>query len=182
MMTPERRAERVLEQFGAGNVPVDVYGVARHLGVRVERADLGDDVSGVLVRNLEAAVIGVHFAHHPSRQRFTIAHELGHFVLHSGGTYVDRGTYVRFRNSASGTGTDAEEHDANQFAAALLMPGAALRTEFNAHPFDLADDIAVTSLAQKLGVSIQALTFRLMNLALLSPSHAASSKKKSRAR
>jgi Zn-dependent peptidase ImmA (M78 family) len=181
-MTPEQRAERVLTEAALTSLPIDVYRVARHLRVRIEKADLGDDVSGVLVRNEDTAVVGVHYSHHPNRQRFTIAHELGHFLLHDGGTYIDRGTYVRFRDSASGSGSDKEERDANQFAAALLMPRDVVARELSQQPFDLADDAALMTVARKFGVSIQALSFRLVNLGLLPAQDAVSRASRKRSR
>src|SRR5574341_1209231 len=140
-MKPEMRAATRLRQLKTRKAPVDVWRVARQLGVRVERADLGEDCSGVLVRKGGAAVIGVNYSHHPNRQRFTIAHELGHFVLHKGDKYIDKGmTTLQFRNAESSTGTQTEEREANQFAAALLMPQEWVRREFEKQPFDLGDD------------------------------------------
>lgn len=168
-MTPETRAKALLERLRIRNAPIDVWRVARSLGVRVERADLGEDCSGVLLRNAGAAVIGVNYSHHPNRQRFTIAHELGHFVQHKGGRYIDRGITLRFRNHESGTGTQKEEREANQFAAALLMPAAWVHRELAKHPVDdPGDDRALAELCRKFGVSSQAMMFRLNNLALLS--------------
>lgn len=166
-MNPERHAQVVLADLGSDTLPVDVYQIARRHNVRVEKSDLGADCSGILVRSAEGAVIGVHYAHHPNRQRFSVAHELGHFILHEGGTYVDRGTFVRFRHTISGSASDSEEREANQFAAALLMPSDLVRQEFDEHPFDPADDEALTAMAACFGVSIQALSYRLMNLGLV---------------
>ena len=166
-MTPDRRAEQILERLGIRKPPVDVLRVARELGARVERADLGEECSGVLVRGEGSAVIGVNYRHHPNRQRFTIAHELGHYVMHDGGTYVDRSTYVRFRNFLSGSGTDSEEREANQFGASLLMPKQWVREYFTNRPFDLDDDEALAAAAIFFGVSTQAFSLRLRNLGLV---------------
>jgi len=172
-MRPETQAVTLLERLGIRSAPIDVWRVARRLGVRVERTDLGEDCSGVLVRRKSgAAVIGVNYAHHPNRQRFTVAHELGHLVLHKGGRYVDKGTTLRFRDRESGTGSQVEERQANQFAAALLMPATWVRREFAKHPFDFGDDEALTEMCRKFGVSSQAMVYRLVNLALLNESPA----------
>jgi len=162
----EKKAREVIAQLGQVAPPIDVEAVATSLGVRVERADLGDDVSGVLVRRSGQAVIGVNWAHHPNRQRFTIAHELGHFLLHEAGTYIDKGTYARFRDEQSGSGTDWEEVEANAFAAALLMPVSLVREEARRRPFDPADDAALSALAAAFAVSGQAMSIRLANLGL----------------
>ncbi|MGD0991728.1 MAG: ImmA/IrrE family metallo-endopeptidase [Gemmatimonadales bacterium] len=166
-MTPESEAARLLEQMGEKKLPIDVLRIARRLKVRVERADLGEGCSGVLVRTGKTAQIGVQFHHHPNRQRFTIAHELGHYCLHEGGTYVDRSTTARFRKDESGSGTEIEEREANQFAAALLMPEKLVRAEFAKHPFDLGDDDHLRKLCRTFEVSAQAMMWRLTNLSLL---------------
>lgn len=163
----ERKAVNLLAELGIDGLPVEVEDVARRLGIRVENADLGDDVSGVLVRSGEHAVIGVNWTHHPNRRRFTIAHEIGHYLLHEEGTYIDKGTHARFRDEQSGSGTDQEEIEANAFAAALLMPAKKVREEARRRPFDPADDADLNALALTFGVSSQAMSFRLANLKLL---------------
>src|ERR1041384_7945755 len=78
---PEHRAEALLKKLGLYRVPVAVERVAAGLGLQVERADL-DDVSGLLVIEDDKGMIGVNASHPQVRQRFTIAHEVGHYVLH----------------------------------------------------------------------------------------------------
>lgn len=170
MGTPDREARALIARLSLTGPPVDVEAVARLLGVSVEQADLGEDVSGVLIRKDNLSVIGVNMAHHPNRQRFTIAHELGHFRLHQGGTFIDKGLYVTFRDAESGSGTIRQEREANQFAAALLMPASWLTEAFRNHPFDLGDEDALSALSRQFEVSTQALSFRLQNLKLLAAS------------
>ena len=71
-------------------------------------------------------IIGVNSLHHPNRQRYTIAHELGHLELHrqliTSEVHVDKGFPVLMRDPKSATGTELHEIEANQFAAELLMP------------------------------------------------------------
>ena len=102
-----------------------------------------------------------------NRQRFSIAHEIGHFVLHEGDTYIDNGYRVQFRDLESGSGTKGEEMDANAFAAALLMPAEWVKDAFYQQPFDLTEDGVLRMLAQKFQVSTQAMSYRLMRLRLL---------------
>ena len=137
------------------------------IGVQLEQADLGEDCSGVLVRRGQSAMIGVHWGHRPNRQRFTIAHELGHFLLHEHGTYVDKATTARFRANEAGSGSIREEREANQFAAALLMPAQWVQEEFLKHPFDFGDDATLRELCDRFEVSSQAMMWRLKNLGLL---------------
>jgi Zn-dependent peptidase ImmA (M78 family) len=158
----ERKALQLLRRAGVLEPPVDVEKVAAHLNLRVERSDLGTDCSGILVRVSEnAAVIGVNRDHHKNRQRFTIAHEIAHFELHDGATYVDSGYRVNFRDLESGSGTKREEIDANAFAAALLMPRQWVIDEFRKRPFDLAEQDDLAAMAKRFEVSTQAMAYRL---------------------
>ena len=166
-MSIERRAEQLLAKAGVDTAPVPVKQVATHLGIKLELTDLGEDCSGVLVRNGNRAVIGINDKQHSNRQRFSIAHEIAHLILHEGDTYIDKGYRVHFRDLESGSGTKFEEMEANAFAAALLMPAKWVRDAFRQQPFDLTEDDSLELLAKKFEVSTQAMTYRLMNLQLI---------------
>ena len=85
MPRAEAAAQRVRRDAGTSlEVWLDVEAIAEKLGAEVIFDKLGDDVSGLLVREADRVVIGVNDAHPETRQRFTIAHELGHLVLHQG--------------------------------------------------------------------------------------------------
>lgn len=142
--------------------PIDVKRVARSMGIEVRLDELEANTHGMFVRRLSREVILVNRHDHLHRQRFTIAHELGHAVLHAG----DR-VFVDYRRDArSASGAFLEEVEANAFAAELLMP-AALLTECikNVDPWE-NDDI-VGDLARRLEVSVQALQIRVSGLGLL---------------
>ena len=129
-MSIETRVEKLLAEAGVNTVPVSVDQVAEYLGIKIELADFGEDCSAVLVRNGDQAVIGVNWAHHSNRRRFSIAHEIAHFVLHKGDTYIDRRYRVHFRDLESAAGTKTVEMEANAFAAALLMPAKWVKNVF----------------------------------------------------
>ncbi|MFN7141725.1 MAG: ImmA/IrrE family metallo-endopeptidase, partial [Limisphaerales bacterium] len=123
-------ANQLLQQFGIQSAPVNVEGIAGSLGIVIRRTPTDDEVSGFLFKQQTGpTVIGVNSLHHPNRQRFTIAHELGHFMLHDfSEVHVDQAV-MRLRSSASSTGIDSDEVEANRFAAELLMPEAFLQEE-----------------------------------------------------
>ena len=99
------------------------------------------------------------------RQRFTIAHELGHALLHEGDElHVDHGFSVNFRSPRSSEGTSVEEVEANTFAATLLIPFTMLRRELQGGRIDIENDVQVARLARRYIVSSTAMNFRLMNL------------------
>lgn len=163
----EQKALALLQQVGADAPPINPEKLARFLGIKVRKTDLGEGCSGVLVREAGSAVIGVHWSHHPNRQRFSIAHEIGHFVLHKGGTYIDQDVVARFRDEDSGAGTEQEEIDANVFAAALLMPSEWVTRAYEDSPLRFGDDEGLDELAKRFKVSTQAMSYRLAYLGLL---------------
>lgn len=102
-------------------------------------------------------VISLNGLDHPNRQRFTCAHEIGHYSSRrkSGEdeTFSDR------RATLAGLGVSPEEIYANQFAAALLMP-AHLVQRFR------GEGLAVEKMARRFGTSVQAMELRIRNLGL----------------
>lgn len=116
---PALIAQQVLNARWNGVLPVDVVGMALDLGARVFETKQLARASG------EARLIGgVPYlyccAHDPiSVQRFTIAHEFGHWMLgHL------KGARVRNRRASVEPADHAYEQAADQFAEALLMPAS----------------------------------------------------------
>ncbi len=145
--------------------PVPVETLALALGAEVRQEPAEDDLSGFIYRDRKrrSAVIGVNSLHHSNRQRFTVAHELGHFLLHEGDAlHVDRRFLVNLRDTKSSEGTDLEEKEANLFAAELLMPRQFLERDVaEIGVVDLEEEDVIRELAEKYEVSTQAMTFRL---------------------
>jgi len=166
----EESAERVLRDTGyAGRIPTPIEEVAESLGAQVVRERLDRDVSGLLFRDDDSVMIGVNDLHAPRRQRFTIGHEIGHLDMHKGRPLVLDHVRINMRDATSSTATDIEEIEANQFAAAILMPSDLVIREAKRL---LADDPAATDasivplLAHGFEVSEQAMEIRLVNLGL----------------
>ena len=163
-------AEKLLDKRCIRDAPVTVADMAGAIGIEVRMEKVDDDLSGFLLRDMEArtAIIGVNATHSESRVRFTIAHELGHFLLHEGVTvHFDGqrpGMTLNLRGVEASMGTDDNEREANLFAAELLMPQKFLERDLQNFNSDLMDEDALSELAKKYQVSVQALTFRLANL------------------
>ena len=132
-MTPRKRqkiCERVaalLEQNKVSAPPVPVDRIAKALGIQLRFSPLDEQLSGMIYIRDGVPIVGVNSLHHPHRQRFTVAHECGHFLLHEdrnlqGEVHVDKEFSILMRNSVSTTGSDEMEIEANFFAAELLMP------------------------------------------------------------
>lgn len=169
---PRQRAELeaagLLARAGTTAPPVPVERLARMLGAAVRYEPFEGELSGLLYREDGHAVIGVNALHAKARQRFTIAHELGHLLLHErDDLHIDRHFRIRRRDEVSAQGTDDAEMAANAFAAALLMPADLLAADLAGRALDLEDDAAIRHLATRYRVSQQALTLRLTNLGFL---------------
>jgi Zn-dependent peptidase ImmA (M78 family) len=160
-----REVQEVLDRAKVTAAPVPVEKIAVMLGARVVQTDFNNEVSGVLVRRNNEIVIGVAKEQPKTRQRFTIAHEIGHLVLHEGEeVHVDREFRVKLRSQTSSMAVDIDEIEANAFAAALLMPEALLMKDVKKLSIDFEDASQVDSLAKRYNVSSQAMTFRLLKL------------------
>lgn len=165
----EQAAQRLLDELGVTTPSISVEDIARHCGAVVARERFRRDLSGMLVRGDDAdpTVIGVNSTHHPRRQRFTIAHEIGHLKLHKGKVTVDSGLRVDFRDASSPSMQD--ERDANAFAAALLMPADLVSDAAEPHVSAGATRaVLIGELARTFDVSEEAMGYRLLNLGFLS--------------
>lgn len=114
------RPEQVLKRFNLYEAPVEISTLAANLGLRVVPWDYADDhVSGQISYDGESApIVYVHSRQSHVRQRFTVAHEIGHAVLHlREGVPMDLPRDTNFE--ARGNRIEAQ---ANGYAAALLMP------------------------------------------------------------
>ena len=141
---------------------IDVLKIAEYLGVDAKPATLDSSISGLFVIKEQKPYIRYNENEAPQRQKFTIAHELGHFVLHKDTPlFVDKNETVLYRNLDSTTGELLKEKEANSFAASLLMPKVFIEEEINKIPVG-TDPIIYLSDVFK--VSTQAMNYRLNNL------------------
>jgi Zn-dependent peptidase ImmA (M78 family) len=160
----ETAARDLLRKHSMAAVPTDLKELCRREGIIFIEKPLDDELSGMsFVRNGLRFVVA-NARHHENRRRFTMAHEIGHHILHSGylakNVHVD--TTVLRRDELSAEGVDLKEIGANAFAAELLMPRS---QTLRYSSLDLADEPSVAAVAQRFGVSATALTYRLSNLA-----------------
>ena len=155
-------ARRLITELGIKGPPVNVNQIARHFGVDVREEVFPDDISGALHRGPVRAVIAVNSTHPLHRRRFTVAHELGHFLLHHDApAYYDHQHQVgvHFRARVTGTTWDPKEVEANRFAAELLMPRRLLLARVGDR-----EAVDAAELADEFNVSPQAMTYRLAEL------------------
>ncbi len=172
---PDATATQILAEydscFGPTSAPpVDVEDVARSLlvlwideaddlrNVPGAPADMGR-LSGLLIpHELTIWIDSTEAARSPARRRFTIAHEIGHFVLHAGRSQASPMIHCRGRDLKR---SDSIEGEANSFAAALLMPDLLVEQEAT------SSGCNIPLLARLFGVSASAMRLRLLVLDLL---------------
>lgn len=169
---PDRTAARDAEQllrrvWGVPGqpgfwLPVDPIRIARELGIDVYTNRLGNNVAAVLAKEPgEDPVIVLNATDSRNRQRFSCAHELGHYVRRTNQAAFDPVRfdtndyeYTDYRSSLSSTGEDVEEVYANGFAACLLMPEEEVRKRHgDASPIDLALTFDVSQDAMQIRLS-----------------------------
>lgn len=141
--------------------PVDVEAIAEELGIDVVRDYLGSGVSGKIQRDATGRyTIVVNAQEAPVRQRFTIAHEIAHYLYHRdliGDGVSDSPAYRAPDEKVYETTPLERRHEtqANQFAANILMPKDLIRFIEAKRP-----DITLPELAELLDVSLPALRVR----------------------
>jgi Zn-dependent peptidase ImmA (M78 family) len=167
-VNPRDTAEKVALTFGVKSAPVPVDRIAKSLGAILRFSPLDEELSGMIHIKDNVPIIGVNSLHHPHRQRFTIAHEIGHLTLHrhliTTSVHVDKGFPVLMRGVTSALGTDPVEIAANAFASQLLIPQFLLDQVKVREPVDIDDDSPMEELAKKFRVSRKMVEFRLAAL------------------
>lgn len=163
---PEEVAESERARLQLSHEPIDdLVGIIESAGMRVIGAELPEtDIDGALfyIDSARPAYALVNISKPPLRQRFTLAHGYGHFLLHRGITKIDRAVYK---------GEDIAEKEANLFASAFLIPEEGVRKTLEEFGFKRAKRVSVLLwiiLKRRFRVSIPALAWRLYNLKVIS--------------
>lgn len=121
-------ARKVLDEMGITEPPVLLRDVINHLKNVRGYSELAvypvdyftERVSGIIVLDGDVPTIGYNQKQHEHRQRFSVAHEIGHLMI--GHACTNRDDYLSDQNP--------HEVEANQFAAELLMPQKVLKIDF----------------------------------------------------
>lgn len=169
MKKPRMYARKLLHKFKIDSVPVPVEDIAKGLGAKVVYSALDDCHCGMIYKRGNKVVIGVNSIHPESRQRFTIAHEIGHLIMHKeeieGNVHIDQAFSEKInRDGKSSLGEDLKEREANTFAAELLIPTDMLKKETKNKSIDIEDGEFVTELAGKFQVSFQSMSIKLFDI------------------
>lgn len=151
-------------------LPINIDKIIKSQGLKLVPYD-EDGVSGILMIEQNNTTIGYAKHESPRRQRFTKAHELGHFMLHRGGNlFIDKDfKTMMYRPSAGVPSSEWQEWEANEFAACILMPEELVKEEVKKIQIDYADDSDnswIEQLAEKFNVSVSAMSIRMSRLGL----------------
>jgi Zn-dependent peptidase ImmA (M78 family) len=159
-------AARVLAKKYNLTPPINVEALIRDMGITLEDTTL-DSMSGFAYQKDGNRVIGINSTDGDARKKFTMAHELGHMIVHAKDDVTFDKNFVYFRDSRSSTGLLPKEVEANAFAAELLMPAERLTKQIIAvGGIDLVDSHdKIEELAKEYEVSFSAMTVRIDSLA-----------------
>nr|VFK58549.1 MAG: protein of unknown function (DUF955) [Candidatus Kentron sp. TUN]VFK64614.1 MAG: protein of unknown function (DUF955) [Candidatus Kentron sp. TUN]VFK67389.1 MAG: protein of unknown function (DUF955) [Candidatus Kentron sp. TUN] len=171
---------RIMKDEGViKGLPIDIDAIASKLGITIEHdhSMSSSRIIGEISFNNETPIIRINPKQndYEPRRRFTVAHEIGHYCLHSSET---RMTFKDSKDSMSRTKsyTDKFEREANDFAAGLLMPVSYI----NETAKDLAKkykqstlgkrrliDAIIWDMANEFNVSNVAMSYRLQKLGVI---------------
>lgn len=154
----ETLALDLIDKYNIHEPIIDIFMICEKEGLKVEyfkseRNSKEYEIDGAFFRKENKILI--NSTRPPKQMVFTLAHELGHVVMH---TDIERDILLRNGKSSS---ADYLEKEANKFAACLLMPERMIKQQMekwgisSTHP-----DI----LANLFGVSLQSMSCRLKNL------------------
>ena len=166
MMTSSQEWNRILPEDKSVvekylcEIPVKLGSMAKELGVVVKRSPtIPRSVSGQIKR-LETGIYEIKINKFESlvRQRFTLAHEISHFLLHR--SEIDRlgeiADNVLYRSGASET----IEYEANRLAAQIIMPDSIISQKLGALGTNFTDT-DICRLAKEFGVSKAVMEIRI---------------------
>lgn len=156
MIDPVHQA--VLDAY-AGAIPVPVGKLAQELGLTVSLASLSPSISGLIEPDATAPAqfrIRINRYESDERQRFTIAHEIAHYLLHR--DYIRSGIVdsVMYRSSLS----SKREAEANRLAADIVMPMGKVLEELR-RLGGARDEANAIALARAFKVSLPAMKVRI---------------------
>jgi Zn-dependent peptidase ImmA (M78 family) len=147
-----RDALGILDRLGIEAPPIDPVKLSRELGLSVYFVRFSGEyvkVSGFY--DAEDNAVFVNSDEYPLRQTFTVAHELGHYVMHK--EWVRSADYKILMRDSLYSGDDSREKEANTFAANLLVPRFMLDQYWKMMP--------VEQLSQLFAVSVPVIKNRL---------------------
>jgi Zn-dependent peptidase ImmA (M78 family)/DNA-binding XRE family transcriptional regulator len=161
---PSHAANELLEKAHVNEAPIDVLDLCGRCGVLVLTRSFRETLSGLVFAYEDGAVIGINTDQPPTRQRFTMAHELAHYLLrhHERSSDNEDRFHIDLAEGPPPGFDWRAERAANAFAADLLMPRRLMAAAYEQTQNPVA-------LASRFKVSQVAMGIRLLELGLREP-------------
>lgn len=169
-MVSRRRIQQIAVELlrDYTTIPTPIEQIIKELGIKLLPYNMEDGISGILLIEKNNITIGYDKKEPEHRKRFTMAHELGHYMLHrDGGLFVDKEFKMYRPSSSKVPSTEYKEWEANEFAANILMPASALKKEIDSLEIDYENDVWIKNLADKFKVSYSAMSIRISRLGIV---------------
>lgn len=155
----EASAYKVLDENFITSWPIPVEELIEFHGLGLILSDFPDgEISGVI--DLNKKYLYINSVDSPQRKRFTIAHELGHWVLHQQELATNKEIAVLYRRPLGTEESDRLEQEANCFAANLLVPEKMLRKAIDDSKDESDTICSDTYLAEIFNVSRSVIGYR----------------------
>ena len=154
------QAEKVLQENDIISVPIPIDQIAMNYGLQIFISDFNDSTESGLLSPKEKKVY-INRKDSIARRRFTLAHELGHFLMHKGLEEIKHKEFIERRSPISGE-KPWYEKEADAFAAHLLVPIIFLKKE--GYIFSTKENIPfqkVYDLSKKYDVSIDVIGYQI---------------------
>jgi len=137
------------------SLPIDIKKLIQKFNINIIEEEMEYGMSGYIEKRADGWKIGVNKYDSLTRQRFTLAHELGHYILHKD-KIIDKKheDYILLRDNEY----TPMEREANEFASELLMPAKHFRKYIQEGITKFKD------LAEKFNVSVNAIKYRAYKL------------------
>lgn len=165
-----QKAKNFCQEHNISNYPVNIVNLCSQNGLKVFEEYLPNDVSGFIVvqpddfENYKTGkLIVVNLSDIPKRRRFTIAHELAHYILHK----QESATLYAHRDAGQHGGIETE---ADTFASNILMPENLVRIAIKRLESEsrvkLPLSMKISYISNEFAVSLEAARIRLENLGI----------------
>lgn len=161
----EDAALTILKENFITSAPVPIEELIEFHGLGLILSDFSDgEISGVI--DLKKRYLYINSLDSPPRRRFTIAHELGHWVLHQPELSTNQELAVLYRRPIGREENDRIEQEANCFAANLLVPEGLLRDVIHSKKSESFEGSRNAYLAKIFNVSESVIGYRIKFLGI----------------
>lgn len=148
--------KRIIMKY-QNDLPVKLGLIAKEFGIEVKRATLSANISGQIKETDGKVTVKINRHDTKERQRYTLAHEISHFLLHRDLLLEGITDDVLYRSSQS----SAIEKEADRLAADIVMPMHKVESLMKKYSREKKGALLIEALADELGVSTTALGYRI---------------------